>query len=109
MFNPDSSNNCPVQLKSEEGQNIVVSPWKIEKKSSNACVVNIDQTDVYEIGIWNCNLESLSNSGNEKYLSTASNIDLRFIQQPKLSMQEPGNLNVEEGEIHTFTCQVSMK
>jgi hypothetical protein len=83
-----------------------VSPWKIEKKSSNTCLVKIDQTDVYDIGIWSCNLESLP---NERYLSTASNIDLRFVEQPKLSMQEPVNLKVEDSEIHTFKCQVRIK
>ena len=86
--------------------NIVVSPWKIEKKSSNTCLVKIEQTDVYDIGIWSCNLESLP---NERYLSTASNIDLRFVEQPKLSMREPVNLEVEDGEIHTFKCQVRIK
>ena len=83
-----------------------MSPWKIEKKSSNTCLVKIDQTDVYDIGIWSCNLESLP---NERYLSTASIIDLRFVEQPKLSMREPVNLVVEDGETHTFKCQVRNK
>ena len=71
--------------------------------------VDIGQTDVYDNGIWNCNLESLSENKDVEYeedIEISSNIDLQFVEQPKLSLQEPVNLEVEEGETRTFQCQV---
>ena len=39
IFLLDLSHDCPTELRTEEGSNIVVSPWKIEKKSQNTCLV----------------------------------------------------------------------
>ena len=43
---------------------------------------------------------------DNNYVESSSNIHLRFIEQPKLSLQEPVNLDVEEGETRIFQCQV---
>ncbi len=100
------SQQCPNELDEENGAKISVAPWRVEGSALDKCAVTIDSVSLNEVGDWTCTMESLPESGN-KYSQDSRKVELRRIRQPRLSLQEPVILEIDEGEHHTFTCDIS--
>ena len=74
----------PYALLGEDGTDVIVEPWSIEKGLySDTCLMHVSKANDYENGIWRCNLQSFPVNGN--YLPAGKNIEVRLVKPPKVN------------------------
>ena len=80
----DGKKDCPTQLNSEDGRNVNVGPWSIEKVNNDTCILEISKASAFDEGTWRCDLQSYPI--RDRYLDDNKNIDVQLVKPPKVGI-----------------------
>ena len=94
--------DCPTRLNSEDGRNVFVGHWSIEKVNNDTCILEISKASDFDDGTWRCELQSYPI--RDRYLDDNKNINVQLVKPPKVCILKKLNLTGTSGYFCNIYC-----